>query len=82
MKGSVNMKCPYEQELKTGKIVCDTGYSHTTNIKQCPTGIFNQCQSYTYNRDIIVKTLKENLGCKISELFAYEVAEEILKNIV
>jgi hypothetical protein len=75
------MKCPYEEELKTGKMVCDAGYDKSQNAKQCPTAIFNWCQSYTYSRDIIANILKNDLNANVSEAFVYEIADKILDSI-
>ena len=38
--------CPYKEELKSGKIVCDFGgLSHYPEDRECPTPTFNLCQS-------------------------------------
>jgi len=39
----VAFKCPFKDELKTGKMVCDFGLGDAE--KECPTDIFNQCQT-------------------------------------
>ena len=40
------MKCPFESELQAGTMVCDyMGCKPPVGVKQCPTNIFNRCQS-------------------------------------
>ena len=38
--------CPFKKELQEGKMVCDAQfYSLPKGVGECPTQIFNQCQS-------------------------------------
>lgn len=40
------MKCPFKEQLKSGSMVCDYGgMRHEPGVVQCPTPIFNKCQS-------------------------------------
>lgn len=47
-------KCPYKEQLLSGKLICNKGYSKCDdkNIKECPTDIFNKCQEFVYNNGI------------------------------
>ena len=38
------MDCPFKEQLLKGEKVCDSGYDHSLNSKQCHYEIFNQCQ--------------------------------------
>lgn len=49
------MECPFIEELKCGKIVCDKGYNKSPNAKECPTDIFNQCQEDAYQDQLKIK---------------------------
>lgn len=35
-------KCPFEEKIKNGEMVCDSAYGDT---QECPTEVFNRCQN-------------------------------------
>lgn len=40
------MECPFKEQLNNGSMVCDFGgLHHEPGVTQCPTEIFNKCQS-------------------------------------
>ena len=38
-------ECPFDQQLKSGNMVCDDGMLGAGTLYQCPTSIFNKCQA-------------------------------------
>lgn len=52
------MECLFKKEVKSGIMCCDYGgLSHGEGIEQCPTCIFNLCQSLSKGQEPIPETL-------------------------
>lgn len=62
------MNCPFLEDLKSGKIVCDSGYDRSHNSKQCPTKIFNQCQEDAYQEQLRYEKLEILKDAGLTEL--------------
>ena len=64
-KGNYNFECPFGE---CGYITCDfMGIKHEDNIVECPTQIFNKCQSdieLTKEDDSIIKETWEKVKRK------------------
>ena len=68
-KGNYNFECPFG---KCGYITCDfMGIKNEDNVVQCPTQIFNKCQSdieLTREDDLIIKETLEKVKNKNNEI--------------
>ena len=52
------MKCLFENEVKAGTMCCDYGGEcHEQGVEQCPTVIFNMCQSLGKDQEPVPETL-------------------------
>lgn len=52
------MECLFKEEVATGNFCCDFGSQcHEPGVEQCPTAIFNLCQSCDADHDPIPETL-------------------------
>lgn len=52
------MKCLFEKEITEGSLCCDFGgQKHEVGVRQCPTTIFNLCQSCDEHQDPVPETL-------------------------